>query len=61
MRLKKFFHCFLLLTAVLLHITDWFVDNAYLRITASVVLMIAIAILPIKKANKEKSEDDSLS
>lgn len=62
MSLKKFFYYLLLLTTVLLHITDWFVDNVYLRILASVVLIIAVAILPIKKkANKAKAEDDSLS
>ena len=46
---KKFFYYSLLLTAVLLYIIDWFVDNVYLRILASIVLIIAVSILPIKK------------
>lgn len=49
MSFKNLFHYLLLLTVVLLHITDWFVDNVYLRILASVVLIIAVAILPIKR------------
>lgn len=46
---KKWLYYTLLIIVAFLYIIEWFTNNVFLRILAGIVLIAAVAILPVTK------------